>query len=39
MLSIDTNGNITLTRGDTFKVPLFIDVSDNIFAPIRFPLH
>lgn len=39
MLSIDTNGNITVTRGDTFKVPLFIDVSDNIFAPIRFPLH
>ena len=37
MLNIDRSGNITVNRGDTFKAPLFIDVSDDIFHSIRFP--
>lgn len=39
MLAIDNSGNITVNRGDTFQVPLFIDISANIFNSIRFPLH
>lgn len=39
MLYIDTNGNIKVNKGDTFQVPLFIDISNNIFSSIRFPLH
>lgn len=39
MLSIDNNGNIKLTRGDTFELPLFIDIGDNIFTSTRFRLH
>lgn len=38
MLSIDGNGTIKVTKGDTFKVPLFIDVSNNIFSAIRLPI-
>ena len=37
MLSIDKSGNITINRGDTFKVPIFIDISKDIFHNIRFP--
>ena len=39
MLEIDKNGNIKVNRGDTFEVPLFIDISDNIFYSTRFPFH
>lgn len=39
MLAIDSNGNIQVTRGDTFEIPLFIDVNTNMFKSIRFPLH
>lgn len=39
MLSIDSNGNLKLNKGDTFKLPLFIDVSDNLFASVRLPLR
>lgn len=39
MLEIDKSGNIKVNRGDTFIVPLFIDISDNIFNSTRFPLH
>ena len=38
MLTIDHQGNITINRGDTFTVPLFIDVSKDIFHSIRLPL-
>lgn len=38
MINIDRNGNISINRGDTFKVPLFIDCSKDIFNSIRFPL-
>lgn len=37
MLNIDNSGNITINRGDTFRVPIFIDISKNIFHSIRFP--
>lgn len=37
MLSIDRSGNITINRGDTFKVPIFIDVNNTIFHSIRYP--
>ena len=39
MLAIDSNGNIKVTRGDTFEITLFIDVNNNIFKSTRFPLH
>lgn len=39
MLEIDTSGNIKVNRGDTFEVPLFIDISDNIFTSTRFKIH
>ena len=39
MLAIDSNGNIQVTRGDTFEIPLFIDVNNNMFKSTRFPLH
>ena len=38
MLDIDRSGNITVNRGDTFNVPLFIDCNKNIFYSVRFPL-
>lgn len=38
MLSVDHQGNITINKGDTFIVPLFIDVSKDIFHSIRLPL-
>lgn len=38
MLEIDKNGNIKVNRGDTFQVPLFIDVGQNVFISTRFPL-
>lgn len=37
MLYIDKNGNIKINRGDTFEVPLFIDVCSNILHSIRYP--
>ena len=37
MLYIDDNGNIKVNRGDTFEVPLFVDVCSNILYPVRFP--
>lgn len=39
MLEIDNNGNIKIDRGDTFEIPLFIDVNETIFKSTRFPLH
>ena len=39
MVSIDNSGNITINRGDTFVVPLFIDASPSIFHSIRFTLR
>lgn len=39
MLYIDNNGNIKVNRGDTFEIPLFIDISDNIFTSTRYPFH
>lgn len=39
MLTIDRSGNVTVNRGDTFNVPLFIDVEKDIFKCTRFPLH
>lgn len=38
MLNIDKSGNITINRGDTFEVPLFIDINDKILYSTRFPL-
>ena len=38
MLYIDSNGNIKLNRGDSFKLPLFIDASKDIFNSIRMPI-
>lgn len=38
MLTIDNNGNITINRGDTFKVPLFIDIGWDMFHSLRFPI-
>lgn len=38
MLSVDNSGNITVNRGDTFKLPLFIDCNKDIFNSVRFPL-
>lgn len=38
MVTVDNSGNITISRGDTFKLPLFIDCNKNIFNSIRFPL-
>ena len=39
MVSIDNSGNITINRGDTFKVPLFIDINvGDMFESIRLPL-
>jgi hypothetical protein len=38
MLEIDKNGNIKIARGDTFEVPLFINIDDDIFKDTRFPL-
>lgn len=35
MLTIDKNGNIKFNRGDTFEVPLFIDINTNIFKSTR----
>ena len=37
MFNIDRSGNITVNRGDTFIIPLFIDVSKDIFHSIRLP--
>lgn len=39
MLYINKAGDITINRGDTFQVPLFIDISDKILQSTRFPLH
>ena len=39
MLNISRSGNISINRGDTFKVPLFIDCSKDIFNSIRFPMQ
>ena len=39
MLNISRSGNISISRGDTFKVPLFIDCSKDIFNSIRFPMQ
>ena len=39
MLAIDCDGNIKVNKGDTFKVPLFIDISKDIFKSIRLPLR
>lgn len=39
MQKIDHNGNITLSRGEVFTCPIFIDVSPNMFYSIRFPFH
>lgn len=39
MLDIDRSGNIMVNRGDTFNIPLFIDVDKDIFKCTRFPLH
>lgn len=38
MLEIDKSGNIKVSRGDTFEIPLFIDVGENIFMSTRLPL-
>ena len=38
MVTVDNSGNITISRGDTFKLPLFIDCDKNIFNMVRFPL-
>lgn len=38
MLEIDRSGNIKVSRGDTFEIPLFIDVGENIFTSTRLPL-
>lgn len=38
MLNIDRSGNITVNRGDTFQVPLFIDINDKLLYSTRFPL-
>lgn len=37
MLEISLSGNIKINKGDVFKVPLFIDCSDDIFTSIRLP--
>lgn len=39
MLTIDNNGNLKFNRGETFEVPLFIDIGDNIFKSTRFRFH
>lgn len=39
MLEIDTNGNLKFNKGDTFEIPLFIDISDNIFQSTRFHIR
>ena len=39
MLEIDKNGNIKINKGDTFEVPLFIDIGESIFRSTRFPLR
>ena len=39
MLAIDTNGNIRVNRGDVFQMPLFIDISTNLFYSMRFKFH
>lgn len=39
MLEIDTNGNLKVNRGDTFEIPLFIDIGDNIFTSTRFHIR
>lgn len=39
MLNISRSGNISINRGDTFKIPLFIDCSKDIFNSIRFPMQ
>lgn len=38
MLTIDTNGNIKVNKGDTFIIPLFIDCGCNKFLSTRFKL-
>lgn len=38
MLVIDKNGNMKFNRGDTFEVPLFIDINTSIFKSTRLKL-
>lgn len=39
MLEIDKNGNIKINRGDTFEIPLFIDIGESIFKSTRFAIR
>lgn len=38
MFDVDKNGNIKVNKGDTFNVPLFIDIGENLFISTRFVL-
>lgn len=39
MLEIDKNGNIKINKGDTFEIPLFIDIGESIFKSTRLTLR